>query len=48
MHSRNPTKDVDEFQKEFERILEDAENRVADFREFFFPGVNCREPAGSG
>jgi hypothetical protein len=33
MHSRNPTKDVDEFQKEFERILEAAENRVADFRE---------------
>jgi len=43
MHTRNPAKDVGAFQKEFERILEAAENGVADFREFFFPAVNCRD-----
>ena len=39
MHSRNPNKDDAEFQAEFERILREAGEGVADFSGFVFPGA---------
>jgi uncharacterized protein YjbI with pentapeptide repeats len=37
MHSRDPAKSDEEFQKEFERILTEAGDGVADFTGFVFP-----------
>jgi uncharacterized protein YjbI with pentapeptide repeats len=37
MHSKDPAKSDKEFQKEFERILAEAGDGVADFRGFVFP-----------
>jgi len=37
MHSKDPAKSDEEFQKEFERILAAAGNEVADFTRFVFP-----------
>ena len=36
-HSHDPDKDGGAFQGEFERILRDAGEGIADFREFVFP-----------
>jgi hypothetical protein len=40
IHSRDPKKDDAEFQKEFERILKEAGEGVADFTHFVFPSAN--------
>ncbi len=40
MHSRDPNKDDAAFQQEFERILRDAGEGVADFTKFVFPTAN--------
>jgi hypothetical protein len=40
MHSRDPNKDDAEFQAEFERILREAGEGVADFSLFVFPSSN--------
>lgn len=39
MHSRDPNKSDVEFQREFERILEECGQGVADFTEFVFPSL---------
>jgi len=40
MHSRDPNKSDEEFQKEFESILEKAGDGVADFTRFVFPNAD--------
>src|SRR5208283_3548047 len=37
MHTRDPNKDDREFQQEFERILREAKDGLADFTRFIFP-----------
>jgi hypothetical protein len=41
MHSKDPAKSDEEFQKEFEQILAAAGNQVADFTEFVFLRARC-------
>jgi hypothetical protein len=43
MHSRDPNKRKDDFQREFERILKEARRGIADFTEFVFPRANFSE-----
>ena len=41
MHSKDPAKSDEEFQKEFERILAEAGDGYADFTGFVFPSASC-------
>ena len=40
MHSRDPNKSDQQFQKESERVLKDAKDGIADFTHFVFPSAN--------